>query len=77
MNGTCDKPIKNGFMIADDCKIYGINKQQASEILGISVRQFDRYVKQGKILKGKKFRNKTTLFWNESYIRHIKTTDFM
>lgn len=73
-NGVCDERIKNEYKLVNDSEIYGITKKKASEILGISVRQFDRYVKQGKILKGKKFRNKTLLYWDENYIRHIKTS---
>lgn len=71
--GVCDERIKNEYKLVNDSEIYGITKREASNILGISVRQFDRYVKQGKILKGKKFRNKTSLYWDENYIRHLKT----
>ena len=72
--GTCDAPIKNDFKLADDREIYGINKQEAANILGISVRQFDRDIKAGKIPKGRKFRNKTNLFWDENEIRHLSTS---
>ena len=73
-SGVCDKPIENEFKVVDSREIYGITKTEASDILGISVRQFDRYVAKGKIQKGRKFRNKTALYWDESYIRHIKTS---
>lgn len=72
--GVCDAPIKNEFKLAEDREIYGITKQEASDILGISVRQFDRDIKAGKIPKGRKFRNKTNLFWDENEIRHLKTS---
>lgn len=72
-SGVCDEPIKNDFKLADDREIYGITKQEAANILGISVRQFDRDIKAGKIPKGRKFRNKTNLFWDENEIRHLLT----
>lgn len=72
--GVCDEPIKNDFKLVDDREIYGITKQEAANILGISVRQFDRDIKAGKIPKGKKFRNKTNLFWDENQIRHLSTS---
>lgn len=72
--GVCDKPIEGDFKLVDSREMYGLTKQEASDLLGLSVRQFDRYVRQGKIQKGRKFRNKTNLFWDENYIRHLSTS---
>lgn len=73
-DGVCDKPIENEFKLVDEREIYGITKQEASEILGISVRQFDRNIKAGKIPAGRKYRNKIKLYWDENQIRHLKTS---
>jgi len=72
--GVCDKPIEGDFKLVDSREMYGLTKREASDLLGVSVRQFDRYVRQGKIQKGRKFRNKTNLFWDENYIRHLSTS---
>lgn len=66
--GVCDKRIKNNYHLDENSEIRGYTKQEASKLLGLSVRQFDRRVAKGQIVKGKKVRDYTTLFWNKDYI---------
>ena len=75
-DGVCDAPIKNAYKLEKDSEIYGITKRDAANMLNLSVRQFDRYVKAGIIQKGKKYRNKINLYWDEGYIRQVKTRLF-
>lgn len=41
-NGVCDQPIKGDFKLVDSREMYGYTKKEASDLLGLSVRQFDR-----------------------------------
>lgn len=38
--GVCDKPIEGDFKLVDSREMYGLTKQEASDLLGVSVRQF-------------------------------------
>lgn len=66
--GVCDKRMDGEYNYAENSEIRGYTKAEASKILGISERQFDRRIKQGKYMKGKKYRNIMTLYWDKKYI---------
>lgn len=66
--GVCEKRIKNNYHLDENSEIHGYTKKEASRLLGMSERQFDRNIKAGKLAKGKKVRNYTTLFWKKDYI---------
>lgn len=66
--GTCDKVIRGNYFVTETADIYGYTKQEAANLCKLSVRQFDRYVKQGKLPKGKKVKNFTKLFWDRDFI---------
>lgn len=68
INGVCDEPIKNEYKLANSREMYGYTKKEASDLLGISVRQFDRKIRSGKIHNGRKIRGITTLYWDKEYI---------
>lgn len=66
--GVCDKRIKNNYHLDETSEIHGYTKKEASTLLGLSERQFDRRIKNGELPAGKKVRNYTTLFWNKDLI---------
>lgn len=67
-NGLCDKPIENDFKLVDSRETYGYTKKEASDLLGLSVRQFDRKIRKGEIRNGRKIRGITALYWDKDYI---------
>ena len=66
--GVCDKPIEGAFKLVDSREMYGYNKREASDLLGLSVRQFDRKIRKGEITNGRKIRGITALYWDKTYI---------
>jgi hypothetical protein len=69
--GTCDKPMRGDYHYTDSSETKGYTRQEAANVLGISVRQFDRRVQQGKYVKGHKYRNFTSLYWEKAYIDNL------
>lgn len=67
-NGLCDQPIKGDFKLVDSREMYGYTKKEASDLLGLSVRQFDRKIRKGDIRNGRKIRGITALYWDKDYI---------
>ena len=67
-NGLCDQPIKGDFKLVDSCEMYGYTKKEASDLLGLSVRQFDRKIRKGDFRNGRKIRGITALYWDKDYI---------
>lgn len=66
--GVCDQPIKGDFKLVDSREMYGYTKKEASDLLGLSVRQFDRKIRKGDIRNGRKIRGITALYWDKDYI---------
>ena len=66
--GVCDKPIKGKYKLIENSETYGYNKVEASKVLGLSTRQFDRKIKQGLIPKGMKIKGETSLYWDKDLI---------
>ena len=66
--GVCDQPIKGDFKLVDSREMYGYTKKEASDLLGLSVRQFDRKIRKGEIHNGRKIRGITALYWDKDYI---------
>lgn len=70
--GVCDKPIpQDAFKYVEDSENKGLNKEQASKMLNISVRQFDRRIAKGLIKKGRKYRGDKYLYWEKEYIEKM------
>lgn len=69
--GTCDKPMKGEYHYTSYSETKGYTRNEAANVLGISVRQFDRCVKQGKYVKGRKYCNVTSLYWDKEYIDNL------
>lgn len=69
--GICDKPMQGAYNYTETCEIKGYNKEEASKLLNLSVRQFDRRVKFGLIKKGRKYRDDSRLYWNKDYIDRL------
>lgn len=69
--GTCDKPMHGDYHYTDPSETKGYTRQEAANVLGISVRQFDRRVQQGKYVKGRKYRDFTSLYWEKEYIDNL------
>jgi len=67
-SGVCDQPIKGDFKLVDSREMYGYTKKEASDLLGLSVRQFDRKIRKGEIRNGRKIRGITSLYWDKDYI---------
>ena len=72
-SGVCDQPIDGRFKLVNPRQEYGYTKKEASKLLGLSVRQFDRLIRKGEIRKGRKIRGFTTLFWDKEYIDKISS----
>lgn len=72
--GVCDKPMKGEYNYVDISENKGYTKEEASNVLGISERQFDRRVKQGKYIKGRKYRGISNLYWDKEYIDKLSKT---
>jgi len=72
--GVCDEPIKKEFKLVDSAEMYGYTKKEASNLLGLSVRQFDRHIKSGNIPKGRKIRNLTALRWDKQTIDKLSAS---
>lgn len=66
--GVCDERIKSEYRLTENSEKHGYSKEEAAKMTGLSVRQFDRRVQQGKIARGRKVRGFTTLFWDKDYI---------
>lgn len=71
--GVCDEPINNDFKLVDSREMYGYTKKEASNLLGLSVRQFDRKIRKGEIHNGRKIRGITALYWDKDYIDKLST----
>ena len=71
--GVCDAPIKDEFRLVNPRQTYGYTKKEASELLGISVRQFDRKIRKGEIRNGRKIRGFTALYWDADYIDRLSS----
>ncbi len=69
--GVCDNRIEGEYSLIQKNGLKGYTKKEAAEVLNLSVRQFDRKIKQGDIVKGKKYRNVTHLFWDKEYIDNL------
>ncbi len=72
-NGVCDQPIKGDFKLVDSREMYGYTKKEASDLLGLSVIQFDRKIRKGEIRNGRKIRGITALYWDKDYIDKLST----
>lgn len=72
--GVCDKPMEGAYKYVDPCETKGYNKEKASEMLNLSVRQFDRRVSKGLIAKGRKFKGDPRLYWDKAYIDRMSDT---
>ena len=48
-----------------------LNKEQASKYFHLSTRQFDRYIRLGKIPRGKKVAGYTSLVWYRNDLSHV------
>lgn len=66
--GVCDERIKNEYKLVENCEIRGYTKKEASKMLNISDRQFDRRIRKGEIPKGRKYKGFTELFWDKDTI---------
>ena len=71
--GVCDEPIEGDFKLIDSREMYGYNKKEASDLLGLSVRQFDRKIRKGDIRNGRKIRGITALYWDKDYIDKLSS----
>lgn len=71
--GVCDKPIEGDFKLVNSREMYGYTKKEASDLLGLSVRQFDRKIRKGDIRNGRKIRGITALYWDKDYIDKLST----
>lgn len=69
--GTCDQTINGRYLLVNNSQKLGYTKIEAAEMCGVSVRQFDRWVRQGKLPKGMKVRNQTTLYWDSELIDRL------
>lgn len=69
--GICDKPMNGAYNYTETCETKGYNKEEASNLLGLSVRQFDRRIKFGLINKGRKYRDDSRLYWDKAYINRL------
>ena len=69
--GTCDQNINGRYLLVNNSQKAGYTKVEAAEMCGVSVRQFDRWVKQGKLPQGMKVRNQTTLYWDQKLIDRL------
>ena len=72
--GVCDKPMDGAYKYVDSCETKGYNKEKASEMLNLSVRQFDRRVSKGLIAKGRKYKDDPRLYWDKAYIDRMSDT---
>ena len=71
--GVCDKPIEGSFKLVNPRQEYGYTKKEASKLLNLSVRQFDRLIRKGEIPNGSKIRGITSLYWDKSYIDKLSS----
>lgn len=69
--GACDKRIEGEYRLVENCEIKGYTKKEASELLNMSVRQFDRRIAKGLIRKGRKYRGDSKLYWDKGYIGNL------
>ena len=70
-NGVCDKRIDGEYKLIENCENKGYTKEEASNLLNISVRQFDRRVKFGYLPAGKKYRDDKRLYWDKKFIDNM------
>lgn len=71
--GVCDNRIKGEYKLVENCEIRGYTKTEASNMLHLSVRQFDRRVKKGFLPKGRKYQGDKSLYWDKEYIDRMST----
>lgn len=69
--GICDNRIKGTYFLNETCKNLGYTKTEAANLLKLSVRQFDRRVKQGFLPKGRKYQGFKSLYWDKEYIDNM------
>lgn len=69
--GVCDERIKNEYKLVENCETRGYTKKEASKMLNISDRQFDRRIRKGEIPKGRKYKGFTELFWDKDTIDNM------
>lgn len=72
-SGICDKRIDGVYKLVKTSEIKGYTKQEAFKILGLSVRQFDRKISKGFILKGSKTKGDSKLYWDKKYIDRLSS----
>lgn len=70
-NGVCDKRINGVYKLIENCENKGYTKEEASNLLNMSVRQFDRRVKSGYLPEGKKYRDDKRLYWDKKFINNM------
>lgn len=69
--GTCDKRIKGEYNLENFSENKGYTKQEVSNMLNLSIRQFDRRIKKGYIKKGRKYQGFKNLYWDKEYIENL------
>ena len=69
--GVCDKRIDGEYKLVENCENKGYTKEEASNLLDMSVRQFDRRVKAGYLPAGKKYRDDKHLYWDKKFINNM------
>lgn len=69
--GVCDKPMDGAYKYTETCETKGLNKEEASKMLNLSVRQFDRRINKGMIARGRKYRGDSRLYWDKRYIERM------
>lgn len=72
--GACDKRIRGKYNLSENCENQYYTKEEASKRLQLSVRQFDRRVKQGLLPEGQRLEKSNKLFWNKSFIDKVSNT---
>jgi hypothetical protein len=69
--GVCDERIKSEYKLMDPSEIHGYTKAEASKMLNLSTRQFDRRISKGYIKKGRKYQGFKNLYWDKDYIDNM------
>lgn len=69
--GVCDERIKSEYKLMDSSEIRGYTKDEASKMLNLSTRQFDRRINKGYIKKGRKYQGFKNLYWDKDYIDNM------
>ena len=63
LEGKCELSEEQQLMLFKEIAHTPLNKTEASELLGMSTRQFDRKISEGVYPEGKKIRGQNTLIW--------------